>query len=131
MAGGGTAERAPARDRAAEDLADRDARPPTVYLLRRHEALAQRCFWTGRPPISTRAASLEVWVQTRALVGRARASATIPLVIFMSDHGEMLGDHGLTAKGCRFYERSGARAAGHLRAGALPVGGWWPTAWWS
>ena len=22
----------------------------------------------------------------------------------MSDHGEMLGDHGLTAKGCRFYE---------------------------
>ena len=26
------------------------------------------------------------------------------LVIFMSDHGEMLGDHGLVAKGCRFYE---------------------------
>ena len=26
------------------------------------------------------------------------------MVIFMSDHGEMLGDHGLTAKGCRFYE---------------------------
>ena len=26
------------------------------------------------------------------------------LVIFMSDHGEMLGDHGLTGKGCRFYE---------------------------
>lgn len=26
------------------------------------------------------------------------------IVIFMSDHGEMLGDHGLTAKGCRFYE---------------------------
>ena len=26
------------------------------------------------------------------------------VVIFMSDHGEMLGDHGLTAKGCRFYE---------------------------
>ena len=26
------------------------------------------------------------------------------LVIFMSDHGEMLGDHGLLAKGCRFYE---------------------------
>lgn len=26
------------------------------------------------------------------------------LVIFMSDHGEMLGDHGLTLKGCRFYE---------------------------
>jgi arylsulfatase len=26
------------------------------------------------------------------------------LVIFMSDHGEMLGDHGLSHKGCRFYE---------------------------
>lgn len=26
------------------------------------------------------------------------------LVIFNSDHGEMLSDHGLTHKGCRFYE---------------------------
>ena len=26
------------------------------------------------------------------------------MVIFMSDHGEMLGDHGLVQKGCRFYE---------------------------
>ena len=26
------------------------------------------------------------------------------LVIFMSDHGEMLGDHGLVLKGCRFYD---------------------------
>jgi len=26
------------------------------------------------------------------------------IVIFTSDHGEMLGDHGLTQKGCRFYE---------------------------
>jgi arylsulfatase A-like enzyme len=26
------------------------------------------------------------------------------LVIFTSDHGEMLGDHGLIRKGCRFYE---------------------------
>ena len=26
------------------------------------------------------------------------------LVIFTSDHGEMLGDHGLVQKGCRFYE---------------------------
>ena len=26
------------------------------------------------------------------------------LVIFMSDHGETLGDHGLSGKGCRFYE---------------------------
>ncbi len=26
------------------------------------------------------------------------------IIIFMSDHGEMLGDHGLVHKGCRFYE---------------------------
>ncbi len=26
------------------------------------------------------------------------------IVVFASDHGEMLGDHGLVLKGCRFYE---------------------------
>ena len=26
------------------------------------------------------------------------------LIVFMSDHGEALGDHGLIQKGCRFYE---------------------------
>ena len=26
------------------------------------------------------------------------------IIIFMSDHGETLGDHGLALKGCRFYE---------------------------
>ena len=36
------------------------------------------------------------------------------VVIFMSDHGEMLGDHGLTRKGCRFYEGVGACAPHHL-----------------
>ncbi len=28
------------------------------------------------------------------------------IIIFMSDHGEALGDHGLLLKGCRFYEGS-------------------------
>lgn len=26
------------------------------------------------------------------------------VVVYMSDHGNMIGDHGLNAKGCRFYE---------------------------
>ena len=26
------------------------------------------------------------------------------LIVFTSDHGETLGDHGLLLKGCRFYE---------------------------
>jgi len=44
------------------------------------------------------------------MVGRLRAvlaetgQERDTLVLFMSDHGEMLGDHGLIYKGCRFYE---------------------------
>ncbi|RWK71933.1 MAG: DUF229 domain-containing protein, partial [Mesorhizobium sp.] len=26
------------------------------------------------------------------------------IIVFMSDHGDMMGDHGLLYKGCRFYE---------------------------
>ena len=26
------------------------------------------------------------------------------IVVYMSDHGEMLGDHGLILKGCRFFD---------------------------
>ncbi|QEC52399.1 arylsulfatase A-like enzyme [Anseongella ginsenosidimutans] len=38
------------------------------------------------------------------------------LIIFTSDHGDMLGDHGLVNKGCRFYE-------GLVR---VPLIFWWP-----
>lgn len=38
------------------------------------------------------------------------------LIIFTSDHGDMLGDHGLINKGCRFYE-------GLVR---VPLIFWWP-----
>ena len=46
------------------------------------------------------------------------------IVIFTSDHGEMLGDHGLTLKGCRFYEGLARvplliRWPGHVRAGLV------------
>jgi arylsulfatase A-like enzyme len=37
-----------------------------------------------------------------ALEGTGQRENTI--VVFMTDHGEMAGDHGLEAKGCRFYE---------------------------
>ena len=35
---------------------------------------------------------------------RESGQADDTLVIFTSDHGEMLGDHGLIQKGCRFYD---------------------------
>ena len=46
------------------------------------------------------------------------------IVIFTSDHGEMLGDHGLILKGCRFYEGLTRvplliRWPGHVRAGLV------------
>ena len=44
------------------------------------------------------------------------------IIIFMSDHGEMLGDHGLLLKGCRFYEGLGARAADDRLARQDPAG---------
>ncbi len=41
-----------------------------------------------------------------SLIGTLEETGQIEdtLVVFMSDHGEMLGDHGILYKGCRFYE---------------------------
>lgn len=52
------------------------------------------------------------------LLGELKASGQLnnTLIIFTSDHGEMLGDHGFTGKGCRFYE-------GLVR---VPLIFWWP-----
>ena len=53
-----------------------------------------RNHWKGSPEYAGR--------MLEALSRTGQRDNTV--VIFMSDHGEMLGDHGLTAKGCRFYE---------------------------
>ncbi|MEZ4714563.1 MAG: sulfatase-like hydrolase/transferase [Caldilineaceae bacterium] len=50
------------------------------------------------------------------------------LVIFMSDHGEMLGDHGIYLKGPYFYEPA-ARAAAGAWSGVEP--GCVATRWWN
>ena len=34
----------------------------------------------------------------------SRGESENTIVVYTSDHGEMLGDHGLVLKGCRFYE---------------------------
>lgn len=36
---------------------------------------------------------------------RERGQLDNTLVVFMSDHGEMLGDHGLYSSGCRFFDQ--------------------------
>lgn len=57
-----------------------------------------------------RAAYMAMIAQIDEMVGTLTATLDATgqrrdtLVLFMSDHGEMLGDHGLLYKGCRFYE---------------------------
>lgn len=69
----------------------------------------------ARRPDSFNACGLQAayWAMVELIdanVGRLLAAlertgqADNTLVIFMSDHGEALGDHGLLMKGCRFYE---------------------------
>lgn len=44
--------------------------------------------------------------QFRRIVDALRDSGQLDntLIVYMSDHGELLGDHGLILKGCRFFE---------------------------
>lgn len=76
----------------AADTAGRDT-PPTLYNARYIRA----CYHAMIALIDDMVGDL-----MRKLEETGQAEDTI--VLFMSDHGEMLGDHGIIYKGCRFYE---------------------------
>jgi arylsulfatase A-like enzyme len=44
--------------------------------------------------------------QLRRIIDALRATGQLDntVIVFMSDHGELLGDHGLILKGCRFFD---------------------------
>ncbi len=101
------------------DRYDAESLPPPAFRdsdLAAQERLAEVDFqYPARPPeafdaMDKTAAYYAMIEQVDAHVGRMldclerTGQRDNTLVIFMSDHGEMLGDHGLIAKGCRFYE---------------------------
>ncbi len=69
------------------------AAPPDTFDGKRHQAR----YWAQIELIDE-----NVGRMLRALEETGQREST--LVMFMSDHGDMAGDHGLRAKGCRFYE---------------------------
>ncbi len=98
---------------------DPDAMPPPRFApsdLEQQRALAAVDFQTAPEPpdaYDARRMVAAYYAQIElidAQVGRILAALEATgqredtVVIFMSDHGEMLGDHGLRLKGCRFYE---------------------------
>jgi arylsulfatase len=98
---------------------DVDALPGPLYRdsdLAAQRRLAAIKFQSEPVPQRGRAAKLRVaqyWAEVELIdrnVGRLlkaleeSGQLDNTLIIFTSDHGTMLGDHGLVKKGCRFYE---------------------------
>ncbi len=82
---------------AQERLTDVDFQTKPTKYSKREGQLYQAKYWAMVEHIDEHVGRLFA-----ALEATAQRENTI--VIFMSDHGESLGDHGLRRKGCRFYE---------------------------
>lgn len=78
---------------AAATTGARHDTPPTKYNVREYRA-------------AYHAMILLIDDMVGRLLGALEATGQLEntLIVFTSDHGEMLGDHGLIYKGCRFYE---------------------------
>ena len=86
-----------ARHPSALDIGTRKGMPPG-YLGGRQDAGAAKAHYY--------ALITHLDEQIGRLLGHLAQSGQLDdtIVLFMSDHGEMLGDHGLLYKGCRFYD---------------------------
>jgi arylsulfatase A-like enzyme len=112
----------PAFDPPADYLQRMDVESMPLPLFRPHELQTQLAFqgidhqtekpvsphdYDARAMIAAYYAQIElIDDQVGRLLDELEASGQREntLIIFTSDHGEMLGDHGLRLKGCRFYE---------------------------
>lgn len=86
---------APTNETGISDVArgDLGSVPPKQYDAR----LVKACYYAMIEKLDQ---SLGVLLETLEQTGQLENT----IVIFTSDHGEMLGDHGLIYKGCRFFE---------------------------
>jgi arylsulfatase A-like enzyme len=83
----------PQQDTGYVERGDMGRYPPTVYNAR----LVKACYYAMIELIDDQFKRI---MDTLAETGQLENT----LIIFMSDHGEFLGDHGLIYKGCRFFE---------------------------
>lgn len=67
--------------------------PPDTYDAR----MVKACYYAMIEMVDDRIGAVLATLE-------ATGQADNTIVIFMSDHGEMMGDHGMLYKGCRFFE---------------------------